>query len=235
MKFLYLILFMFIITKSYSQIEIPNTPYINYKYYSVYYDEVNKCAIWSAYSFTLSDTTKSVDRYKKYIRDKDVKIQATDKDYYKSGYDKGHLSPAGNFKFNLIASKEINFFTNITPQYPSFNRGIWKRLENQVRRWVLEYDTLYIVSGPLFNGELTTIGDGIIVPNYYYKLIIAKKDTNYYSIAFLIPNEKSNISIFDFQVTINYIEVITGIDFYYKLEDSIEELLESKNTISYTY
>lgn len=232
MKFLLIIFFIVNTLFSYSQIEIPNTNYIQYKYYSVQYDESYKCAIWSAYSFTLSDTTRFVNRYKKYIRDKDIEIQANAKDYYKSGYDKGHLSPAANFRFNLIASKEVNYYTNITPQYPSFNRGIWKRLENQVRRWVLEYDTLYIVTGPIFVGELTTIGNDVVVPNFYYKMIIAKKDTTYYSIAFLIPNEKSNKSIFDYQVTIDFIETITSIDFFYKLDDQIELILESKNTIN---
>lgn len=234
MKNILFILFQFLFIVGYSQIELPLTNnYIEYTYYSVSYDEVKKCPIWSAYSYTISDTAKKVNRYSKYLRDKSIEFQATNKDYYKSGYDRGHLSPAANFRFNLIASKEINYYTNITPQYYSFNRGIWKKLENQVRKWAYDYDTLYIISGPILIGGLSTIGNGVIVPDFYYKAIIAVKDSEYYSIAFLIPNIKSDVSIFNYCVSIDFIETLIILDLFYKLPDNIEIIIEKTNTIHY--
>jgi endonuclease G len=128
---------------------------------------------------------------------------------------------------------ETNYYTNICPQVPSFNRGIWKRLENQVRRWVEVYDTLYIVSGPILSKENKTIGNNIIVPSMFYKVILLWDGWEYKSIAFLIPNKKYDENIFAFQVSIDYIELITGINFFYLLPDNIENKLEKENTLVY--
>ena len=114
---------------------------------------------------------------KKYIRvstfyiDSRVKNRVTNSDYRKSGYDRGHLTPIANFRFDYLSMQQTNYYTNICPQKPRFNRGIWKKLENKVRKWVLEYDTLYIVSGPIFSDTNKTIGNNLTIPNKFFKTI----------------------------------------------------------------
>jgi len=217
----------------FSQIEIPKSDnFLHYHEYSIGYSEQYKLAIWSAYAFTENECINNYKRQSTFHNDMRVENNATDSDYRGSGYDRGHLTPIANFRFEYDAMIETNFYANICPQTPSFNRGIWRRLENQVRRWVLEYDTLFIVSGPLLNENNKTIGNDLIVPEMYYKVIVFVKDGEYKSIAFLIPNKKSDIDIFKYQVTIDYIETLTGVDFFYKLPNNIENELELKNTLN---
>ena len=78
----------------------------------------------------------------------------TNKDYLKSGYDKGHLAPAADMKYSTTTMKESFYFSNMSPQKPEFNRGIWKELEEQVRNWAQIYDTVYIVTGPILSDNL---------------------------------------------------------------------------------
>ena len=67
-------------------------------------------------------------------------------DYRGSGYDRGHLAPAEDFEWSAEAMSDSFFMSNMSPQDPSFNRGIWKRLENRVRTWALENDGIYVVA-----------------------------------------------------------------------------------------
>jgi len=224
-----LILFPFLV---FSQLEQPKSDsIIQYKFFSIEYSETYKVAKWSAYKFYKDMTIKNFKRYSRFHTDLQVRNKVTNIDYKKSGFDRGHLSPIANFRFDYDAMIETNYYTNICPQTPSFNRGIWKKLENQVRRWVLEYDTLYIVSGPILSGNNKTIGNKITISSMFYKVILAWDGTKYKSIAFLIPNKKSNKSIFEYQVTIDFLEVLTNIDFFYRLNDNNENELELLNTL----
>ncbi|NTW34356.1 MAG: DNA/RNA non-specific endonuclease, partial [Bacteroidetes bacterium] len=117
---------------------------ISHKYYTVSYSIENKQAEWIAYMLTKQQVLDGkLDRSDDFRRDplvKDRSTSATLEDYKGSGYDRGHLAPAGDMKFDSIAMTESFFLTNMSPQLPDFNRGIWQRIEQQVRNWVQEYD-----------------------------------------------------------------------------------------------
>jgi endonuclease G len=70
-------------------------------------------------------------------------------DYKGSGYDRGHLAPAADFKWSATAMSESFYMSNMSPQVPGFNRGIWKNIESTVRNWAVENDEIYIVTGPV--------------------------------------------------------------------------------------
>jgi endonuclease G len=84
----------------------------------------------------------------KFLEDKLVKTgSAVTKDYAKSGYDRGHPARAADLGWSAQTMRESFYFSNMSPQLPAFNRGIWKKMEEKVRDWALTYDTIFIVTG----------------------------------------------------------------------------------------
>ena len=115
----------------------------------------------------------------------------------------------------------------MSPQAPSFNRGVWKRLENRVRKWALEYDSLYVITGPVLDSELNFIGTNhISIPEYYFKVVLRFKNESKESIGFLMPNEASKSELIEFAFSIDSIEQVSNIDFFKSLNDSTENQLE---------
>ena len=157
-------------------------------------------------------------------------------DYTRSGYDRGHLAPAGDFHFSRRMMQETFYMSNMTPQAPQFNRGIWKELEELVRTWALRDNGLYVVTGPVLKPGLPTIGrvNEISVPEQFYKVILycnnsatARPDIR--MIGFLLKNEASHSPLRQFVVPVDQIEQLTGIDFFPKIPDNLERQLESKS------
>lgn len=117
---------------------------------------------------------------------------------------------------------ESFYMSNMSPQAPSFNRGRWKQLEGQVRKWVLQEEKLHVVTGPIFESNLDTLGvNGVTVPGYYYKVIYDPTGEQK-MLGFILPNRKIENSIFDYVVTVDEVELRTGIDFFYAISDSLE-------------
>ena len=158
---------------------------------------------------------------------------ASTKDYINSGYDRGHLAPALDLKETNESMYESFYMSNISPQTPGFNRGIWKRLESQTRMWAIENSGLFITTGPVLTEFIDTIGvaNRIPVPKYYYKVLLDYKDPEYKMIAFILPNENSSRPLSDFIISVDSLEVLTNIDFYSDLPDELENILEKGKTV----
>lgn len=158
---------------------------------------------------------------------------ASNVDYYKSGYDRGHMVPAGDFSWDQKLKDETFLYTNINPQSPNLNRGIWANLENAVRNEVLKkQEHVHVITGVVFE-ELfpTKIGpDSLLVPFAFFKILYFPQKGN--MLAFLFDNtiEQYLGNLSDFQVTVDFLEVITGEDFFDKLPNSLENTLESTIT-----
>jgi endonuclease G len=202
---------------------------IRHKYYTLRYREEHEQAEWVAYKLTKGETEGESER-DKFLVDEMVKTgSAHPTDYAKSGYDRGHLAPAADFQFSQEAKSESFYMSNMSPQDPQFNRGIWKHLEERVRYWVKTKENLYIVTGPVLKKGLKKIGvkNKISVPEQFYKIILERKSNGEYSaIAFLMKNEPSKKLLVEFVVSIDKIEEMTGIDFFPNIPDDIEEVLE---------
>ena len=213
-------------------LEIPNiTPgdiVISHTGYSLLFNEKYMLANWVAYELTKEETTKIVGRSNKFIPDPEVKIAtAEDKDYSGSGYDKGHLAPAADMGWSSTSMAESFYYSNMSPQFPGFNRGIWKKLEELVRTWAIENDTICIVTGPVLTSGLKSIGpDKISVPNYFYKVILDYTQPDIKGIGFIISNTSSSLPLQNFAVTIDSVEKFTGIDFFPLMPDDQENLIE---------
>lgn len=207
---------------------------VEHSYYTLSYNEHAEQAEWVAYELKKDYVRNSNFKRPFFIEDPKVITQSADwRNYKKSGYDKGHLCPAADMEFNLDAYNDTFFTSNISPQLHEFNSGIWSRLEQKFRFWAVKYNGLLIVTGGVLKGSLKTIGDEeVVVPNYFYKIALNYSNGNCKMIAFLVPNEKSSKPIFDYVVAVDQIESITGIDFFPKLEDKLENNLEKNVNIS---
>jgi endonuclease G len=159
---------------------------------------------------------------------------ATPQDYARSGYDKGHLAPSADFRWNIQAQSESFFMSNMSPQKPGFNRGIWKQLEDQVRIWARDFDTLYLVTGPVLKQGLPGIGSSnVAVPEYYYKVILDYKPPITEAIGFIMRNEGSKEPLSSFAVTVDSVEKVSGIDFFPALPDPVETAMEARVDLAF--
>ncbi len=202
--------------------------------FSFVYSEEHEQAKWIAYVLNNKELDGTFDRSDNFREDPSVSSgSASNLDYAKSGYDRGHLAPAADMKWSEKAMSESFYYSNMSPQLPAFNRGIWKMLEEKLRDWALENDSILIVTGPILPSKnekkLATIGpNSVAVPEYYYKAILDFKNEKSKSIAFILPNKGSKMPLQSFMVSIDYLEKFSEIDFFYKLDDKIENNVESK-------
>ena len=133
---------------------------IKHEGYTVSYNSEYRIANWVAYELTATEAkSKKTERSNKFVPDPQVKgSTAMNEDYTRSGYDRGHLAPAGDMKWSAKAMRESFYLSNICPQKPKLNRGIWKDLEEQCRLWALDNGSLLIVTGPVITGDMKRLG-----------------------------------------------------------------------------
>jgi endonuclease G len=146
-------------------------------------------------------------------------------EYAHTGYDRGHLAPAADMKWSVESEHQCFFMSNMSPQAPAFNRGIWGKLEDAVRDWALEKDTLYVVTGGILHHGLKTIGDHVAVPDSFFKVILDLK--HHEAAGFILKNEGSNQPLPHFLVPIDTVEKYSRIDFFPELPDSLENAIEN--------
>jgi len=202
-----------------------------YKGFTLQYDEEFEQARWVAYELTFEECKGDINRTDNFREDTQIKSGTAILDDYKySGYDRGHLAPAGDMSWSKKAMEDSFYMSNMSPQKPYFNRIAWRILEGKVREWAIKYKKIYIVTGPVLQDPpYLTIGENkVAVPKYYYKVVLRSYKDSYKAIGFLMPNKKLEKPINDFIVSVNFIEAITKIDFFYKLENDIEETVEAK-------
>ena len=201
--------------------------------YAFGYSEKYEQPLWVSYKLTkLEVEHKVAKRSNKFKSDPKVNTKSASlKDYRGSGYDRGHLAPAGDMAWSKKAMNESFFLSNMSPQAPSFNRGIWKKLELLVRKWADIDNDVYVITGPIFSKHPKTIGQNkVVIPKAYYKIIVDNKVNQPKAIAFLLPNEGSKANLTSFVVSIDKIEQLTGLNFLTKLPASSEKKLEGKVT-----
>ncbi|SFB70930.1 endonuclease G [Flexibacter flexilis DSM 6793] len=204
---------------------------IHHTAYTLSYYEKHEQAEWVAYTLSAKDLRGKAEREKESFK-ADDQVEggsATPQDYLGTGYDRGHLAPAADMKRSETAMEESFFMSNMSPQKPQCNRGIWRILEEQVRDWAKDEQFLFITTGPVLRDGLKTIGRStkISVPEYYYKVILKLGDEPK-AIAFLMKNAGSDENLQTFAVSIDEVEEKTGLDFYPLLPDDVEKKLESK-------
>lgn len=157
-----------------------------------------------------------------------------DKRYY---VNHGHLCPAGDNRWSKAAMNQSFYLSNICPQDIDLNGGDWEGLERRCRGWAKQYDDIYIIAGPVFyNEHYRTLGEGKIgIPDAFFKVILRMKNAigknDPRALGFIFPNEGTHHDLIHYQKTVDEIEEITGLDFFYNLPDETEEIVESSSNI----
>ena len=212
----------------------PSDIIVKHLAYTLSYNEKHEQANWVAYELTAEETQKGVTRSNDFRPDNEVMSgSATNADYQGSGYDRGHMAPAADMSWSVQSMEESFLYSNMSPQVPGFNRGIWKKLEERVRQWAVENKDIYVVTGPVLTEDLSAIGpDKVSVPRYYYKVILDYRVPELKEIAFIVLNASSTMSLQSFAVPIDSVEHVTGINFFPALPDKQEQALEKTICIS---
>lgn len=208
---------------------------VKHQIYTLSYSESDEQAEWVAYKLFKNSINHSIKRKDNFRQDKSITTgSATLKDYKNSGFDRGHLAPAKTMSYSKETMSDSFFMSNMSPQKPSFNRGIWKKLEEKVRDLILISDSLYVVTGPVLENSLGKIGENkVTIPSAYYKTIIRFKDDKLFGIGFLLKNEKSNRELSMFSVSIDSIEKVTGLNFFYQLDSVVQNRIERNSKYQY--
>ena len=212
----------------------PSDQIIHHSNYTLNYSEQHEQAKWVAYSLTSSQVYGTVDRTNDFRTGPKVKTgSASLPDYKGSGYDRGHLAPAGDMKSTYTAMSESFYMSNMSPQVPGFNREIWKKLEGTVRNWAVANEKVYITTGAVLTASYPTIGiNKVSIPEFYYKVVLDYEQPEIKGIGFILPNQKSDKSLQSYAVSIDEVERFTGIDFFHSLPDNIEEKIESDAAVN---
>src|SRR6056297_3514043 len=178
---------------------------IEHHHYTLSYDEQHEQAEWVAYELTASEVNGSYDRTDNFRRDPNVETGSPSlADFKGSGYDRGHLAPAADMSFSHTAMSESFYLSNMSPQEASFNRGIWRQLESQVRDWASENGSVYVVTGGILDGNYQDIGyNDVTVPTHYYKIVLDYDGNDSKAIAFILPNKKGTKSLEEYAVSID--------------------------------
>jgi len=211
----------------------PNELIISHLGYTLSFNKTHRQANWVAYELTKEETIKLCKRTNKFTPDPLITtLTANNEDYTKSGFDRGHLAPAADMSWSPQAMNESFYYSNMSPQTPKFNRGKWKELEELTRDWANEYESLYIVTGPVLNPHLSSIGThSISVPQYFYKIILDYTKPDIKGIGFIMPNTDLTEPLEHYSVSIDSVEKITHLDFFPLLPNEQEELIEHTHCI----
>lgn len=200
-----------------------NEPVIKGKDIEFQYCEKWEQPYYVKYTINKRDVFNKISRTDNFKADNRITTgSASLNDYYKSGYDRGHLKPAAVSKYSLETMEESFYLTNISPQLPAFNRYGWKNIEAEVRNLIKSYDSLIVYTGPVFNGITSTIGPNEVgIPKYFYKTVLVGDSSK--AFAYLCPHEKLSKPYSKYMVSIDKVEEIIGINLYPGLDERLEK------------
>lgn len=203
---------------------------IHHTGYIVSYNKDLKLPNWVSYELTREETKGKEKRSNRFITDPLVKgLIATNADYARSGYDKGHMAPAADMKWSPQAMEASFYFSNICPQHSQLNRRGWKKLEEKIRDWAIADSAIIIICGPIITKQPKTIGKNkVAVPQQFFKVVLSPFAKPMRAIGFLFNNRQAVEPLSTYAVTIDSIERLTNMDFFALLPDEIENKIEAE-------
>lgn len=201
---------------------------LEYEGFRVSFNPQTHVPNWVGWELLGSETTGDISRSNNFWQDMDVEGCASLEDYRRSGYDRGHMCPAADQKWSQKAMEDCFVLTNMAPQDGALNRGAWQTLEDKTRQWAQRDSALIVVAGPIYNpGEKRFIGDGVRVPDAFFKVLLAPYVELPRAIGFVYPNMSSPGNMQNYVMTVDEIETLTGYDFFSSLPDEIENEVEA--------
>lgn len=224
-----------------SRIELPalsEEDYIvKYEGYTSSYDMFTKTPEWVAYELTKDETYGDAAREGKFFSpDERVLLpQPDDYDYRGSGWTRGHLAPAADFRWSDDAMWDTFHFTNCCPQDKDLNEGMWNTLEKKCRTWARRYGSVYIVTGPVIGKNIYgTIGKNkVTVPDAFFKAVMVHDGSRWQSIAFVMNNNSRNPNMQKCAMSVDELEELLGLDFFAAMDDNIEAEVEKNYKLGF--
>ena len=198
--------------------------------YTVCYNSQWHIPNWVAYELTDAETKGVVPRKGNDFFTNDPEVVGdfiTHSDYSGSGFDRGHMAPAGDMKWSQQAMAESFYMSNMCPQNHDLNDGDWKILEERIRKWAGQCGSVYVICGPLVSEHAQTIGrKKIVAPEGFFKVLLKNTPNGYETIGFVFQNEGGHNPLSSYVVSVDEIEAMTDIDFFQILPDEIENAVE---------
>lgn len=191
---------------SYSQRHLPECRYrIDYTHHIVDWDRANRVPRF-VYYIIYQDSLKTLPR-RSFRSDPDIITSSSSSDYTRSGYDRGHMLPHAS-AWNIDMRDECFIMTNIAPQTPSLNRGLWKSIEYMERKLSDPY--AYVITGTHIYGEVRLLNKRVRVPKAFWKIIYNPvKDI----LVVYYAGQYDRGQAEDYEVTLESLEDIIDIDF----------------------
>ena len=206
-----------------------NDTLVNYgEAFTVHFNSERGIANCAIYELVNNELNGTEERGNVFLQDLEVKGCPSPEDYVGSGFDRGHLVPAGDLKWSPEAMRESFLLTNVCPMHKALNEGGWTKLEEKVREWTTRDSALLVFTGPVVSEGDTTLASGrVTVPSAYYKVIMAPCVRPRRAIAFIYPNGHSGGRLHKYAVSVDEVERRTGLDFFPTLPADEQQRLES--------
>lgn len=199
--------------------------------FMVGYSEVRKNPMWVVYQLDAKASKKSGKRPSGFKIDNRSIARVSHKDYTGSGYDRGHMAPNHAIAITHGRKAQLATFsmTNITPQKGKLNQKLWQRLEaGASSHLVKQFGKVWVYTGPIFDQDQDYLDSGVEVPDAFFKIFVAENNGKPLALAFVMPQKvKGNEPLHKYASTVDEVEELTGIDFFHKLDDSIEDAFEA--------
>ncbi len=199
-----------------------------------FYEYSPQCqqAKWVAYKLRGMDVKKPLNPEIKFFNDAKLPANAIgNEDFIQRAFTAGHLKPSGDSRACLEDMHDAYLFANICPMKPTFDQFTWNILENTVRSWAYIYDSIFVISGPVFKDpeKIDTIGlHKIPVPDYFFKAVLVYNGIDMGTIGYIVPNVDTKDFTKLGPITIDSLEKFTGLDLFYLMPEYLEVHLESK-------
>lgn len=217
------------------KVEIPDDvpeQMLFYEGFTVSFNSAHHQPNYSAWEITREKTYGESPRKAKFRPDNDVYGCAQLNDYRKSGYDRGHMAPAADMKWNDNAMHDSHLLTNICPQNHEINGGRWSTIEKMCRTWARRDSVALVICGPVLSDYMpSAIGaNQVSVPERFFKVVLLPFTEPPLAVGFIVPNSPTDQSIESMSMSVDQVEEITGFDFFSALPDDIENDIERKNS-----
>lgn len=214
-------------------VSAPGLVYLTNRTYTVAFDPQTMNPAWVAYKLEYGGGGTAPKRPSKFRKDKRLRQPVAHEDYTHSGFDRGHMAPsyAIGVRHGKAAQRETFLMSNVIPQTPGLNQGPWRILEEHVATEWAQEGPVWVVTGPLYEGDTYTLPKGVWVPEACWKVFIQRPDTNAppRAVAFIMPQRVLHKDPYtNFVTSVDEVEKRTNMDFFPGLVDETERIIEAE-------
>ena len=195
------------------------------------YCEARRNPAWVSFSISSITLGSTAKRPSKFLTDTRTTSRVAHQDYSNSGYDRGHMAPnyAIATRYGHEAQRETFLMSNITPQAPDLNRIWWRVLEEkEANDFAVRLERVWVVTGPVFAGDVKKLASGVDVPTAFYRIILDEENGQPRVLAFIAPQTVTGHEpLAQFLTSVREIERQTGLDFYPELPKGVQDRMEA--------